>query len=614
MELIDLAKVSVSPFDLSVDIEPGSTVLDALNILGVPIEVICGGKGTCGKCKIIIENQENVSPLSEMERKLLSDKELCEFFRLACLVIVEGDVSVFVPEFSLQRELRILTKGDTVDVVLDPPVKKVNMLLPKPVLGDHVSYEELIVSGLGFDDGRIDYMAIKDISETIKSSNFDVDVVYVNKDVVRVTPHHNPGRIFGLAMDIGSTTVVVYLMDLQTGKMVDAESMLNPQVKYGEDVISRITYAIQYGIKDVHDIIIKGINTMITTLCQRNNLDPMEIPELTVVGNTAMHHIFMNIQPKSISLSPFTPTIKRSLDVKARDLGICINPSANIHVLPVIAGFVGADTIGVLMATDMFHNEHMSLAIDVGTNGELVLGNKDKMVSCSCAAGPALEGGEIKFGMRASPGAIEDIKINKYTLEAEYKTIKNKKPVGICGSGIIDAVAEMLKIGMVNSTGRFVDLGSNRIRKDPATGMLEYVLEWAENAGIDEDIVITAGDVREVQLAKGAILAGAQILVDKLGMTFNDLDKIYLAGAFGNYIDIENAVRMGLLPDIPLERIKSVGNAAGEGAKLSLLSNRKRVEENKLSKMVHYIELASHEDFQTIFVDCLNFPEFKCPT
>jgi len=609
-----LVKVTVSPFDKSVDIESGQTVLDALTLLGIPIEVICGGKGTCGKCKVIIEDQSNVSPLSEMEKRLLSDKELCEFFRLACLVTVYGDVSVFVPEFSLQRELKILSKGQTVEVILDPPVKRVNLLLPKPVLGDHVSYEELILTGLGFDDGRIDYMAIKDISDIIKRSNFDVDVVYVNKDIISITPHHNPGRIFGLAMDIGSTTVVIYLMDLHTGEMVDVESMLNPQVRYGEDVISRITYTIQYGIKDVHESIIDGVNRMIMTLCQRNNLDPNDIPELTVVGNTAMHHIFMNIQPKSISLSPFTPTIKRALDVKARDLGICINPSANIHVLPVIAGFIGADTVGVLMATDMYHSNEICLALDVGTNGELVLGNKDKLVSCSCAAGPALEGGEIKFGMRASPGAIEDVKINKYTLEAEYKTIGDKKPVGLCGSGIIDVVAEMLKIGMVNSSGKLEDLGSDRFRKDPDTGMLEYVLEWKDKTGIDKDIVVTAGDVREVQLAKGAILAGAQILVDRLGLTFNDIDKIFLAGAFGNYIDIENAVRMGLLPEVPLERIKSVGNAAGEGAKLSLLSNLKRSEENKISKMVHYIELASHESFQDVFVRSLNFPEFKCPT
>ncbi|HOP08773.1 MAG TPA: ASKHA domain-containing protein [Candidatus Methanofastidiosa archaeon] len=609
-----MAKVSVSPFDKSIDIESGKTVLDALNILGIPIEVICGGKGTCGKCKVIIEDQENVSPLSAMERKLLSDKELCEHYRLACLVAVNDDVSVFVPEFSLQRELRILANGQTVDVVLDPPVKKVNLLLPKPVLGDHISFEELVVSGLGLEGCGIDYMAIKNISETIKDSNFDIDVVFLNKNIISVMPHNNPGKIYGAAMDIGSTTVVIYLMDLQTGEVVDIESMLNPQVRYGEDVISRITYSIQYGIKDVHDIILEGVNSMLRTLCQRNDIDSNSVVEMTVVGNTAMHHIFLNIQPKSISLSPFTPTVKKSLDLKARDIGLMINPSANIHVLPVIAGFVGADTVGVLMATDMYHSDQVALAIDVGTNGELVLGNRDKMVSCSCAAGPALEGGEIKFGMRASPGAIEDVVINKYTLEPEYKTIKNKKPVGICGSGIIDVVAEMLKIGIINSSGRMVDLGSDRIRKDPSTGLLEYVLEWKENAGIDKDIVITAADVREVQLAKGAIYSGALILVERLGIGFEDLDKIYLAGAFGNYIDIENAVRMGLLPDIPLEKIKSVGNAAGEGAKLSLLSNLKRSEENKLSKVVSYIELASHDDFQNIFVNSLNFPEFKCPT
>lgn len=611
-ELDDLVKVTVSPFDKCAEIDEGKTVLDALNILGVPIEVICGGKGTCGKCKVIIEDQRNVSPLMDLERHLLSDSELCESVRLACLVKVYGDIAVFVPEFSLQRELRILSKGHTIDVKLDPPVGKANLLLPRPVLGDHVSYEELIVSGLGFKDGRIDPMAIRGISETIKRANFDVDVYYINNEVVNVAPHSGQNANYGLAMDIGSTTVVIYLIDLNTGKMIDVESILNPQVKYGEDVISRITYAIQYGLNDVHEAIIGGVNRMIAELCRRNSIDPSSIPEMTVVGNTAMHHIFMNIQPKSISLSPFTPTVKRSLDVKARDLGICINPSANIHVLPVIAGFVGADTMGVLLATEIYHHDEMALAIDVGTNGELVLGNKDRMVSCSCAAGPALEGGEIKFGMRASPGAIEDVKIDKYSLKAEYKTISNQKPVGFCGSGIVDVVAEMVKVGLVDRTGKMVDIGTDRVRRDQTTGQLEYVVEWKENAGQGKDVVVTAGDIREVQLAKGAIYTGAMILVEKMNMMFDDIDRLYLAGAFGNYIDIENAVVIGLLPDIPLDRIKSVGNAAGEGAKLSLLSKKKRAEENKVSRMVDYIELASQKNFQDVFVRSLNFPRYKC--
>jgi len=607
-----MVKVNVAPFDKSTEIEKGSTVLDALNILNIPIEVICGGKGTCGKCKVIITDQSTVSPITEVEERLLSDNELCEHVRLACLVKVLEETSVFVPELSLQRELRILSKGQTIDVELDPAVKKVNLLLPRPVLGDHVSFEELIVSGLGLEGGTIDYNAIKGISETIKRSKFDVDVTFVNNTVVSVTPRFDPNSMYGLAMDIGSTTVVVYLMDLNTGKMVDVESMLNPQIKYGEDVISRITYAIQYTVDEVHETLINGVNSMIKELCRRNNIEPSSIAEMTVVGNTAMHHIFLRIDPRSISLSPFTPTITKSMDVRARDLGICINPSGNIHMLPVIAGFVGADTMGVLLATEIYHHDEMAMAIDVGTNGELVLGNKDKMVSCSCAAGPALEGGELMFGMRASPGAIEDIKIDRLTLEPEYKTIKKKLPVGICGSGIIDAVAEMLKVGIVDKTGKMIDVGTERIRKSTSNGQLEYVLEWAENTGVGKDVVITAGDIREVQLAKGAIYAGASLLLKKLGMKPEDLDKLYLAGAFGNYIDVENAVVMGLLPDMPLDRIKSVGNAAGEGAKLSLLSRRKRDEENKVSRMVEYLELASHADFQDVFVEALNFPEFVC--
>jgi len=383
---------------------------------------------------------------------------------------------------------------------------------------------------------------------------------------------------------------------------------LNPQIKYGEDVISRITYSLNKGVSIPHNSIVDGINTMIKKLCDRNRINSSSIYEMTAVGNTAMHHIFLNINPRSLSVSPFTPVVSKNLDIKARDIGIEINPSGNIHVLPVISGFVGADTVGVLLATGLYRNDEISLAIDIGTNGELVLGNKEKMVSCSCAAGPALEGGHLGFGMRASTGAIESVFIDKDSFDTFYKTINKSKPRGFCGSGIIDIVAEMLKVGIIDSSGKIIENGNDRIRKNKTNNHKEFVVEWKEKTDIDTDIVITASDIREIQLAKGAIMTGINILLEKMKISADKIENLYLAGAFGNYIDIKNAIRIGLIPNIPLERIKPVGNAAGEGAKISLMSNEKRIEENILIKKIDYIELASENNFNEEFVKSLRFP------
>lgn len=598
-------KIIVNGIEKEQLIENNSNLLDILNNLGIRIEAICGGKGKCGKCKVLLENPESASLITSEEKRLLSQDEISIGMRLGCLIEPKDGMSIVIPDSSLQKDQRILSEGLSTEFNFDPAIKSIRIKLPKPKLGGDESFLDYIKKELKREI-NIDYLSLKRITDELNYGTLEANLVVFNNEIIGFKK--NEEKIYGIAVDIGTTTVVTYLIDIETGALVDIESILNPQIKYGEDVISRITYSLNKGVSIPHNSIVDGINTMIKKLCDRNRINSSSIYEMTAVGNTAMHHIFLNINPRSLSVSPFTPVVSKNLDIKARDIGIEINPSGNIHVLPVISGFVGADTVGVLLATGLYRNDEISLAIDIGTNGELVLGNKEKMVSCSCAAGPALEGGHLGFGMRASTGAIESVFIDKDSFDTFYKTINKSKPRGFCGSGIIDIVAEMLKVGIIDSSGKIIENGNDRIRKNKTNNHKEFVVEWKEKTDIDKDIVITASDIREIQLAKGAIMTGINILLEKMKISADKIENLYLAGAFGNYIDIKNAIRIGLIPNIPLERIKPVGNAAGEGAKISLMSNEKRIEENILIKKIDYIELASENNFNEEFVKSLRFP------
>ncbi len=598
-------KIIVNGIEKEQLIENNSNLLDILNNLGIRIEAICGGKGKCGKCKVLLENPESASLITSEEKRLLSQDEISIGMRLGCLIEPKDGMSIVIPDSSLQKDQRILSEGLSTEFNFDPAIKSIRIKLPKPKLGGDESFLDYIKKELKREI-NIDYLSLKRITDELNYGTLEANLVVFNNEIIGFKK--NEEKIYGIAVDIGTTTVVTYLIDIETGALVDIESILNPQIKYGEDVISRITYSLNKGVSIPHNSIVDGINTMIKKLCDRNRINSSSIYEMTAVGNTAMHHIFLNINPRSLSVSPFTPVVSKNLDIKARDIGIEINPSGNIHVLPVISGFVGADTVGVLLATGLYRNDEISLAIDIGTNGELVLGNKEKMVSCSCAAGPALEGGHLGFGMRASTGAIESVFIDKDSFDTFYKTINKSKPRGFCGSGIIDIVAEMLKVGIIDSSGKIIENGNDRIRKNKTNNHKEFVVEWKEKTDIDKDIVITSSDIREIQLAKGAIMTGINILLEKMKISADKIENLYLAGAFGNYIDIKNAIRIGLIPNIPLERIKPVGNAAGEGAKISLMSNEKRIEENILIKKIDYIELASENNFNEEFVKSLRFP------
>jgi uncharacterized 2Fe-2S/4Fe-4S cluster protein (DUF4445 family) len=439
--------------------------------------------------------------------------------------------------------------------------------------------------------------------------------VWKNKEIIGVEPGHVPGG-YGLAVDIGSTTVAGYLCDLTTGAVLATDAMMNPQVAYGEDVMSRIGYAIKGkdGLKQLNRAIINGLNQLAGRAAAKAGIRRSEITDMAVVGNTCMHHLFLNINPLYLGKAPFAPSVHHSLDIKARDLGLRIAPGAYVHVLPIEAGFVGADNVGVLIAEEPYNQDEMLLIIDIGTNGELILGNRKRLLSSSCATGPAFEGAEIRHGMRASPGAIERVKIDPQTWEVEFRVIGNERwntetrkidARGICGSGIFDVAAHMFLAGIIDKGGRFPSVKkSPRLRqgeKEP-----EFVIAWTKETAIGRDIVICQKDIRAIQLAKGAMYAGARIMMNKMGV--EKIDKVILAGAFGSYIDKMSAAVIGLFPDCDPERVYAVGNAAGDGARIALLNVDKRKEADVMARQVEYVELTVEPDFNKIFTQSLIFP------
>jgi len=396
--------------------------------------------------------------------------------------------------------------------------------------------------------------------------------------------------------------------------------MMNPQMSYGEDVMSRITYTVAHpgdGLERMHGLIIDGLNQLSRAVTEKAHLVPEDILELAVVGNTVMHHLLLKVDPQYLGLSPFPPVIRKSINLKARDLGLKVHPSANLYVLPVKAGFVGADNVGVLIAEEPYRQDQMVLIIDIGTNGELVMGSRKILISSSCATGPALEGAYIKFGMRAAPGAIERVKIDPETLEVDFKVVgeelwrsesKNIRARGICGSGIIDAIAEFYRHGIIDKSGRLrADTPSRRMRI--SEGKPEFVVAWQEETSIGKEITITQADVRNVQLAKGALYAGAKLMMRRLGV--NKLDRVILAGAFGSYINKEEAMILGMFPDCDLANVYAVGNAAGDGARIALLNREKREEAEDVAREVEYMELTIEADFQREFIEALEFPHMK---
>jgi uncharacterized 2Fe-2S/4Fe-4S cluster protein (DUF4445 family) len=632
-------KVIFQPSGRRGEVESGKTLLEAAQSLGVDIEGLCGNKKVCGKCKVRIEEgyfekdniesgMSHLSPLTDDETKHIKPED-GPGIRLSCTAEVQGDVKVFVPERSRAGKQVVRKAAKELSIALDPAVRKYNVDLVPPTLhdmttGDYERVLKFLEEDYGLKDLLFDYEVLKGLQDVLRKGDWKATVtVWMNKEIIKIEPGFEENS-YGLAVDVGTTTCVGYLTDLNTGRVVNTESMMNPQVPYGEDVMSRITYAMtnDEGLETMHRAIIKGLNDIIDRVVSEikdDGPDPGHaIDDLTIVFNTAMHHIFLNMDPIYIGRSPFIPAVQNSLDIKARDIGLKINPAAYIHVLPLEAGFVGADNVGVLIAEEPYNQDEVVLIIDIGTNGELLLGNKDMVCSTSCATGPAFEGAQIRFGMRAAPGAIETVKINPETREPQYKVIGKSDwhshlekidAKGICGSGIIEVVAEMFKAGIIDKSGRFVkDLDTSRVRKG-TDGKPEYVLAWSEETSINADITVTQADVRALQLAKGALYAGAKLMMKRLGVS--KLERVVLAGAFGSHISREASLTLGMFPDCPIDRVYAVGNAAGDGARMALLNRDKRIEANERARWVEFVEIATDPTFEKEFMQAMHIPHMK---
>ncbi len=623
--------VVFQPSGLRGKVADGATILEASRKLGDGIESVCGGKGTCGKCQIRIEkgyfakyginsSTASVKTIGEANEKFLSKTQFRQGYRMACETRIYGDIVIFIPEKS-RKGKQVIRKEITVsNIKLNPAVKKYPVKL-KPAtlhdpLGDFERLQAVLARKFKLRNLTIDYPTLRKLQNTVREGHWQVSVsIWNGQEIIDVTPEQTD-KSYGLAIDIGTTTVAGYLCDLTTGEVPATAAMMNPQVAYGEDVMSRIGYTVKNkdGLKQMNRSIIKGLNQVAGKAAARAGIKRTEIIDMTVVGNTCMHHLFLNIDPQYLGKTPFSPSIHHSLDIKARDLGLRIAPGAYVHVLPIEAGFVGADNVGVLIAEEPYKQDDMLLIIDIGTNGELILGNRQKLLSTSCATGPAFEGAEIKHGMRAAPGAIEKVKIDPETKEVQFKVIGNEHwntevnnigARGICGSGIFDVAAQMFLSGIIDKGGRFnTRIKSPRLRQ--RGNQTEFVIAWAKETAINQDIVVCQKDIRAIQLAKGAMYSGAKIMMNRLGVS--KIDRVILAGAFGSYIDKESAAVIGLFPDCAVENVNAVGNAAGDGACMALLDMRKRKEADVHARKVEYVELTVEPDFHNAFTRALNFP------
>ena len=595
------------PEERKIRVTRGISIFLAAKEAGVDIRSECDGKGSCGKCKITIKDHKAVNKVSEIEKKHFSPSEINSGFRLACQTTIFQNTKVTIPHESRIGLRKIQIKGLERPVKLDLALKKYNLTLPKPTLSDFRPdleriFEELsnIINIRGLE---IDYTALKKLPDILRNANWNITItIWKDRKIIAIEPGETTKELFGLALDIGTSKIVGYIVDLTTGKTIGIGSVKNPQAIHGEDIMSRIRFATveDNGLITLQRSAIAGINHVLHEACIKAGIHPSHVYEATVVGNTAMHHFFLAIQPKYMALSPFTPVIKKTISVKASELNIGINSNGVINVLPVIAGFVGSDAVADALATGIHESNELSLLIDIGTNTEVFVGNTEDVLCCSCASGPAFEGAHIKHGIKAETGAIEKITIEPDSFEVKYKTVENAKPIGLCGSSIVDILAEMLKCGIINFQGRFNSkIETPRIRIP--NGEKEFVLVWGTETGTGKDIVFTQKDVDEVQLAKAAIFAGCSILIKRKNLEKEHLTRILLAGAFGNFINPENAKIIGLIPDIPTERINFVGNTAVTGAKMALLSMEVMDTADVISNKIRYLELAADPDFAREF-------------
>lgn len=595
----------------------GSTLLKAAHAAGIAITATCGGRGRCTSCRVKFV-AGTIPPPTLADEVQLGDEQVREGYRLACQCQLEEPVTVQVAPLLTEQAFQILGAGPAVTsaggVVIDAGVTKQLVKVALPNEEHHQTSDvEQLVATVGLAPGDVSPAVLAALPAALREEDGMATVTTFAGRVLAVERGDTTAMKFGLAIDVGTTSVVTTLLELESGEQLASTSALNPQAVFGGDLMSRIAFA-QFNAGNLRKLttrIIGLLNQQIAEVCRQAGVLPKWIYKVVVVGNTSMHHLLLGIDPSWVGLAPYAPVMRHALVVPARELFLRIVPEARVCFLPLVAGFVGADAVAVALATRIYAGEERRVAVDIGTNGEVILGSRRRLWACSAPAGPALEGAQIRHGMRGALGAIDRVRVED---DVRVHTIGDAAPLGICGSGLIDLIAGLLEAGVIDTTGL---IQVDRLEALPPR-LRERVMQRGEDrqvvvvrageAGAPREIVLTQDDVRQVQLAKGAIASGAVMLLHVAGVRADQLDELMLAGGFGNYMSIASALRIGLIPPLPAERVRYVGNAASLGAQLALLSERERARADEIAAAIQHVSLAAHPDFEQIFVDSMNFP------
>jgi uncharacterized 2Fe-2S/4Fe-4S cluster protein (DUF4445 family) len=594
--------VDFEPIGRRIQVPEDTDLLSAAQAAGVQLVSICGGIGSCEACIVRLETGEVTSP-TMIEQDVLTPDDLGAGIRLACQTKPLSDVKLDVPPESLTTPQRLQIEGQALQVELDPPVIPLDIDVDLPTLHDLRADTARIGDAMA-EKGRsapaFPLIVLRDLSMQMREQEWKARLALRGDSIVGIFPKGTP--LLGLSVDIGTTKMAAYLIDLSTGETLAKTGEMNPQVAYGEDVVSRIDYTTRHegGRALLQSVVVETAARMAADLCQGLGASTHQIVEAVCVGNTAMHHLFAGLPVRQLGLSPYVPAVGHALEFPAQEIGFPFSPGANVYLPPNIAGYVGADHVAMLLATEIWRTEETVLAIDIGTNTEITLAKDGRLLTCSCASGPAFEGAHIRDGMRAAPGAIERIQLRNGDILLQ--TINDQPAVGICGSGILDAVAEMLKVGALNRSGKILE-GHPHVRSNDTGG--EFLLVAAGESGHGREVIVTRKDVNEIQLAKAAIRSGMEILLAEAGIGHEDVDEIIVAGAFGTYLDIGSAKRIGMLLPIPDEHYRQVGNAAGEGAIQMLVSSQRREIAQDIIQRVEYLELTVHKRFTDVYMKAL---------
>jgi uncharacterized 2Fe-2S/4Fe-4S cluster protein (DUF4445 family) len=618
------------PHNREIKVNHGENLIRAAMEAGVHINASCGGEGVCGKCRVIVETGAVEGGFSEK----LSPADREKGYRLACRSTITEDVVVRVPVESsidasvlsqryVPRRKASIRQMDLNDLkeqgLFLPPVEKVYIELPEPDNQDHLPDVTRLVSHLKLhhDEHRltVSLPVIRKIPDVLREDGFRVTATLARPvmdsgktEIINVQPGNTTQRNFAIAMDIGTTTVFGQLIDLKSGDVLSEHGDFNGQISYGEDVISRIVFAEKEGGQDrLHKVVAETINGIIKRIVQQAKVDPDDIAAITLAGNTSMTQLLLKVNPRYIRRSPYVPASTLYPPIRAVDIGLDLRDHVTALVYPAVSSYVGGDIVAGVMGSGLYLDDRLTLFMDIGTNAEIVIGNREWLACAACSAGPAFEGGGIKFGMRAAKGAIEDFSLDPATWEPMLMTIGNVRPKGICGSGLIIMTAVMFELGLINNLGKFNrDLATERIRAD--NGVWEYVLAWADETQIDRDIALTEIDIENLIRAKGAIFSGCMTLLTEVGMGMQDIDRIILAGGFGSYVDLEKAMTIGLLPEIDADKVTFIGNSSLLGAKMSSLTNRIRKDVVEVTRSMTNFELSETPSYMDNYVAALFLP------